>query len=408
MNIHHIAFVDRWVGVPLCWALTVVRYVLRALGREPSPAGPPRRICFIKLIEQGSTVLAAGTLRRAVERVGAEYVFFLVFSDNRPILDALEIVPPENVIAVRAGSPWELVAELLRAVRRLRAARIDTAIDLEHFARGTAILAYLSGAARRVGHHRFRNAGGERGDLLTHRVQYSHYLHASQSFALLLDVLDHAQGTPPLSKHPPPPPAPVPRVTPHGDDVASIRALLGAAAIRPDEHDVVVLNPNASDLIPLRKWPLGHYVDLGRRLLAAHPGVRVVATGTPAEAANAEALVRAIDDERAVSLGGRTTLTQLLALYTLTRVLVTNDSGPAQFASLIRLPTVVLFGPETPRLYAPLGEHAVVISAGLACSPCLNVFNHRLSPCRDNVCMQRIGVDEVLAAVDGLLAGARG
>jgi ADP-heptose:LPS heptosyltransferase len=184
--------------------------------------------------------------------------------------------------------------------------------------------------------------------------------------------------------------------------------LLGAAAIRPDEHDVVVLNPNASDLIPLRKWPLGHYVDLGRRLLAAHPGVRVVATGTPAEAANAEALVRAIDDERAVSLGGRTTLTQLLALYTLTRVLVTNDSGPAQFASLIRLPTVVLFGPETPRLYAPLGEHAVVISAGLACSPCLNVFNHRLSPCRDNVCMQRIGVDEVLAAVDGLLAGARG
>jgi hypothetical protein len=105
MNIHHIALVDRWVGVPLCWALTVVRYVLRALGREPSPAGPPRRICFIKLIEQGSTVLAAGTLRRAVERVGAENVFFLVFSDNRPILDALEIVPPENVIAVRAGSP---------------------------------------------------------------------------------------------------------------------------------------------------------------------------------------------------------------------------------------------------------------------------------------------------------------
>ena len=42
---------------------------------------------------------------------------------------------------------------------------------------------------------------------------------------------------------------------------------------------------------------------------------------------------------------------ELLTLYTLADVLVTNDSGPAHFASLTPVHTVVLFGPETPLLF---------------------------------------------------------
>jgi hypothetical protein len=37
----------------------------------------------------------------------------------------------------------------------------------------------------------------------------------------------------------------------------------------------------------------------------------------------------------------------------------------------------------------------------------VNVFNHRLSPCRNNVCMQSISVDEVFAAVQAALAARR-
>jgi len=82
--------------------------------------------------------------------------------------------------------------------------------------------------------------------------------------------------------------------------------------------------------------------------------------------------------------------------------MVTNDSGPAHFAAASGLPTIVLFGPETPNLYRPLGN-SIAIYAGLACSPCVNVSNHRKSACGDNICMSAISVDQVFKAANAYL-----
>jgi hypothetical protein len=38
------------------------------------------------------------------------------------------------------------------------------------------------------------------------------------------------------------------------------------------------------------------------------------------------------------------------------------------------------------------------VFAGLACSPCVNALNNRQTTCRNNACMQAIGVEQVLAA----------
>ena len=76
-------------------------------------------------------------------------------------------------------------------------------------------------------------------------------------------------------------------------------------------------------------------------------------------------------------------------------VLVTNDSGPGHFSSMTDITSIVLFGPETPDVFGPLGPHTHVVRSNLACSPCVNVYNHRFSPCTNNVCMQQIEVDEV-------------
>ena len=90
----------------------------------------------------------------------------------------------------------------------------------------------------------------------------------------------------------------------------------------------------------------------------------------------AAALASRIDLARCLSFAGETTLTELPPLYSLASVMVTNDSGPADFAAATGLPTIVLFGPETPNLYRPLGN-ARSIYAGLACSPCVSAHNHR-------------------------------
>jgi len=87
--------------------------------------------------------------------------------------------------------------------------------------------------------------------------------------------------------------------------------------------------------------------------------------------------------------------------------MVSNDSGPAHFAAATRLPTIVLFGPETPKLDQPLGT-SQAIYAGLACSPCVSAHNHRKTACNDNVCMRAIGVEQVYGALAELLARRSG
>lgn len=35
---------------------------------------------------------------------------------------------------------------------------------------------------------------------------------------------------------------------------------------------------------------------------------------------------------------------------------------------------MVFFGPETGRLYGPLGQNNLVLESGIACSPCLSAY----------------------------------
>ena len=101
------------------------------------------------------------------------------------------------------------------------------------------------------------------------------------------------------------------------------------------------------------------------------------------------------------------TLHDLLGLLDVASALVTNDSGPAHLAPLVDLPSVVLFGPETPNRYAPLGNTTTSLYAGLACSPCFSAQNHRRSVCQNNRCLQAITVDETLNAALAALENSK-
>jgi ADP-heptose:LPS heptosyltransferase len=84
--------------------------------------------------------------------------------------------------------------------------------------------------------------------------------------------------------------------------------------------------------------------------------------------------------------------------------MLSNDSGPPHFASVTDMPVYVFFGPETPKLYLPLGN-ATPIYAGLSCSPCVSASNHRKTVCTDNVCLKVISADYVLDLLTPLLDG---
>lgn len=406
MRVSTMREIDRWVGWPVCVGLTGVRKLGDLFGR-PAPR-PPGRILFVKLAEQGSTVLAQAAIRRAVELVGRENVFFLVLEENRFILDVMGMIPEANVVTIRAEGLVGAFRSALGAVREVRRLGIDAAIDLEFFARSTAALTYLSGAPMRVGFRTFRGEGPGRGDLMTHRMRYNGHLHASQTFRLMVEALEaDPSELPTFDRVPEPVEEPRVRFEPDAEEVESAKRLLAEASGVGGFEPLVLLNANASDLLPLRRWESERYVALARRLVETYPEVRVAFTGAPAEAEKASGLVARVGSARCFNLAGKTTLRQLMVVYGLAEVLVTNDSGPAHFASLTPIDTVVLFGPETPKLFAAATPRTHVIWEGLACSPCVSALNDRTSTCRNNLCMQRIDVDRVFERVCGALERRR-
>jgi ADP-heptose:LPS heptosyltransferase len=402
MNVDTMRRIDRLAGVPLCAVASALVRLRDAVRGHASR--PVRRILFVELSEMGSTVLAEPAMRKAREQLSAE-LFFVIFTRNVGSLDLLGTFPAANVFTISDSSIFSLARDALAFLRWTRRKRIDTVVDLELFSRFTALLTGLSGADRRVGFYRFHGEGLYRGEMLTHRVAYNPHLHIAKNFIAFVDALLAPVPTVPYAK------------TLIGDDqiraeiapaTAQARAHMLArirecAPFDPTQHRLVLINPNASELLPQRRWMPERFAQLIGRILAAHDDVIVLITGAAEEREAAERLAAA-SGPRSVSFAGHSALTELPALYAHAALMVTNDSGPAHFSAAAGLPTIVLFGPETPKLYQPLGNSRAIY-AGLACSPCVSAHNHRKTACTDNVCMRAIGVEEVYAAVAEVLAG---
>lgn len=397
--------IDRYVGIPITFVATLLMRLWQ-LVRRPQPRRP-RRILFIELSEMGSTILADPAMRKARDHFPAE-LFFVIFRKNRASLRLLRTVPEENIFTINESGLLPLAADVIKFCGWARRQRIDTVVDLELFSRFSALVALLSGAVNRAGFYAFHDEGLYRGEFLTHRVLYNPHQHIAKNFIALINALMAERPEYPYSKK-----AVrdaeirLPVFTPTPEAVAAMRAKIREVAPAYDEQRqrLVLVNPNSSEMLPQRRWPAERYRQLIHHLLEGHADVLVLITGAPSELAGAESLVTAVAHERCANLTGHLILEELPVLYSISALMVTNDSGPGHFSAITPMPTIILFGPETPDLYGSLGN-AHCLHAGLACSPCVSATNHRKTSCTDNVCLQAITVTEVLTKSREILDGS--
>jgi len=352
----------------------------------------------------GSTVIASPAIKYTVDQLGKEQVFFLIFERNKEGITLLNLLSNRNVITIDDSSFLRFIVSTTKALIFIWKANIGITVDLEIFSRCTVLLSLLSRASKRIGLSTYRDEGLYRGDLFTKEVLYSPHHHMSVVYQSLVEsALTETQVKSDL--------VPLKRKI-------SVESFLPIAEISTDtrskiDHlfkqfalegkDLIVLNPDPG-LLPLRGWPVENFSKLATRILAELPDVVVIVTGVKRAKLLAQEILSGLPSDRAVDLTGATdTVEELLGLLARCRFMVTIDSGPAHLAALVRLPRVVLFGPETPSLYAPLGEEVSTIFMGLCCSPCFSAANHRTSVCKDNVCMKSISADDVFAVVQRAL-----
>lgn len=407
MNLELVRFVDKWVGIPACFLMSLLSRAAALFCRKAPSAseGPafPQKALFIELSEMGSAILAYPAMRYLLRKSPAVKLYFLTFAPNRFSVEVLNAVHPDRIITIRADGPLRFISTTITAIKAIRREKMDIVFDLELFSRFSALVTGLSGAANRVGYGRYHEEGLYRGTMMSHRVLYNCHQHMAKNFLALAKAVERRDEYPLVKLAAGDLEIETPQYRPSPDALDALRRRLVQRNPRAMEAKyLVLLNPSAGQLLPIRAWPLDYYIELARKVTRCFDAA-VVVVGLEEAHVQASRICRELGSRRCIDFTGETSFEDLMNLFSLGDVLVTSDSGPAHFATLTGIKSLVLFGPETPVLYRPLGSQTECFFAGLSCSPCLSAYNHRKSSCVEATCMKAIGVGDVFEALSRAL-----
>jgi ADP-heptose:LPS heptosyltransferase len=315
----------------------------------------------------------------------------------------LNIIPEPNIITLNKKTLGALAVSLVRFLLLARKIGFDTVFDFEFFSRFSTIVAFLTGAQRRIGFYGFANPALYRGDLLTHKVPFNHMQHVSQNFISLTGALScgheadkfrkKAVGNLPNIREI----LPVSRDSEVKDSlIKKIGNILKEGNI--ETASVIVISPAVSDLgRELRMWEEEKFALLAEKILAKDDKAAIIFIGAKGD----ERIVNEILDHiiqhknRVVNLAGLSTVRELVELFSFSKLIVTLDSGPMHLASLTDVNIVSLFSTESPLFFGPLSDKNVSVCLNLSCQPCLSIYNGKIPFCHDNKCMRELAVERV-------------
>ena len=164
-----------------------------------------------------------------------------------------------------------------------------------------------------------------------------------------------------------------------------------------DTRTVVGIHPGGSGRWKTKRWKLDRWARVCDALTQRN--VRVVVVGGPEEQSLGEKLLRLTTATPPLVVIGKTTLMELACLIQRCDVFLAHDSSSLHLAAAVGTPTVALFGPTDARRHLPPSFIGQVIAKKVFCSPCYSPRCRTIT----HACMERIGVDEVTAAVLELL-----
>jgi ADP-heptose:LPS heptosyltransferase len=361
------------------------------------------KILIILLSEMGSWVHAYSMIQNLERKYPNASIRVLLFKKNKDILDILQYVPESHILTIDPTSIHTLVADIIRVWLDMRRIRFDTVIDCELFHRISSILSFLSGAAVRVGFHPHTQEGLYRGNFINRPVLYNPYQHISQQFVTLSEAIE-STSVPKVKQIIDTKTIPPPLVDISHSEIEAMQKRLRTYSPNVIENgrNLVLIYPGGG-ILPIRAWPLESFCRLSATLVESGYNIGII--GLEEDKTLAEKIVSHTGSSYCTDLTGFTkSVRELMVLFHLSVLLITNDGGPGQFAALTPVPVIIFFGPETSSLYGPLNDRTIAMDTPLACAPCLTAYNHRNSPCDgDNVCLKLIRVEEVLGKVRKVL-----
>ncbi len=358
-----------------CWPSAVREPLVTPLSTVP------RRLLVVKVFGMGDSVLIRSLIEHLAARNPGMEIGVLVGPATRELmtLGARFWVHQytQRTLTFRTG---------LSCLREIRRRCYDAILNLEQ--RSTAGAAFLAatGVPRRVGF--LPIVESKKALFLTHAVRFHEGQSMWQSFVRLAQMIDPGLAETVL---------PVPVKCGSAAEAWAHQWLQRHAR----SGRIVVIHLGCQDL-EFRRWPVERFLQLAECIGRNRAKPFVILTGTGPE----RPLIRSFIDRYsgdAADASESDSIEKTAALIKLCDLLVSNDTGIMHLAAAMGVPTVGLFGPNSPRYWAPVGPKATyVYDTKVACSPCLNLYANRwplecTNPQRSQ-CMLDIQVDSVLNA----------
>jgi len=331
------------------------------------------KILILKPSSLGDVVQALPVLRLLKRHLPASEIYWWIDSNLAPLLegdpDLAGVVP----FARRRWATPRHWPEIWRSIRWLRQQAFDWVIDLQCLMRSGAF-AWLTNGKLLIGLDEPRE--GARGfyDLIVRRP--SALTHAVDWY---LSVL------PPLG-------------VPADGEFQWLPERPGLAeSVRrkwPVERAKwIIIQPGARWLN--KRWPAESYAEVVRRLAATNLEFQFVILGGEEDRPLGEVIAR-VDGRRCLDLTGRISLPEMVEWIRLSKLMVTNDTGPMHVAAALGTPVVALFGPTEPRRTGPYRQLEHVVRLELPCVPCLKP---RCAYAKPLECLRAISPAAVVDAV---------
>ncbi len=378
---------DRYIGSLLCFLLGGFQSRVAVQHRRT-----PQRILLIQLSAIGDTILTIPTIRAIRGRFPNAHLAMVASSINLQYLEGCPYI--DQHIPCRLEELVKSPRNLIRFIVDLRRQKFDCVVDFEHWARLSALIAYGSGASRRIG---FRSKDQHRHYLFTDVVEHTPGQHEVVNFlkiARLLGCPIREAGLEIWLKK--------------GDRdwAKEFFDEMGIDLNRP----VIAIHPEAGRRgEPRRRFPQDRFVSVANALVERY-NAQIILTGAPSEVELSQEIASQTRSSCVVA-AGKTHINQLAALFTNADFVICGNCGPMHLAAAAGTPVIALHGPTNPSQWRPWGNGHTILHVDVPCSPCLNLgFEYGCSALSDGTspCMHTIQGDEVLKACERYLISGQG
>ena len=194
-------YIDKWVGISLCYLLTVLDNVRRVLFPTDDHY-KPSKILFLSVVELGALSVAFSAINSAKRNFPEAKVYIFTTSLGEELCEIMGFGSEQRIIISSVENPWRFMWDSFKAVFKLNRIGIDAAVCLDPYLRYSAIMSYLSGSKIRSGFHRFSEEGNYIGNLFTHKLIYNPHLHVGLSYMSLVEALKERTDHEPKVKRP--------------------------------------------------------------------------------------------------------------------------------------------------------------------------------------------------------------